>query len=345
MLLPKTILDALSFFKLATCPEDIFGDDVKSAFRELAMLVHEDRAAQKEKVIAHEAFLLLSKWHDLAEEKIKQGNYGDKKPAIIAKISTKTNEYNLFKLIAEQDIANYYLGRDKDDKVILVKICNSPADNDLMKNEADILTTLFAKIDPKHTPYFPSLLDSLEIGGSIRQRVNVFTYTEGAVSVEEVIKAHPNGIHSADAAWMWNRCLEALHLFHSNGYVHASVTPESFIIVPETHQGILIDFCYAVKVGAKAKAINSKWESHYPSEIFSKIPLDCSVDLYNASFLLEQLIKKNIHPRVKAIIKSCRLGKAHRPKSAQLIHEDIAKVWLSLHGPKKFREFKMPKGV
>ena len=343
MNLPNTIKDALVFLKSAKCPEDIFGleSEIKSVFRELAMLVHEDKAVDSLKPIAHEAFLLLTKWNGEAGDKVKAGTYGDKKPSVIATIATKTASYDLFTLILEGDIANFYIGQDKNGKKVLIKISNSPKDNDLMKNEADILAKLPATLDPKHAAYFPNLLDSFEINNP-RQRVNIFDYSEGAVTLREVREAYPDGINPADAAWMWNRCLEALHLLHIYGYVHASVTPDSFIIVPETHQGMLIDFCYAVKYGENAVAYSDKWENNYAPETFQKKPLDFSSDIYNASFLLEYLINKSIPTEVNNIIKACRLGQTFRPKSAEGVYGDIAKIWRRLYGPKKFREFKMP---
>ncbi len=347
-----TIQTALATLKKARCPEDIFGIDPAgfvASFREWALIVHEDKVPDEQKLLAHEAFLLLSKWRDQANLKIVNTTYGDSKPSVLATFKTKTAAYEVTSLLAESDIADLYEGVSDRGVPCVVKVCRSAANNDLMKNEADILGTLPAALDPKHTAYFPNLLDSFECQrGSVKTRVNVFSFTEGAVSLKEVRDKRVDGLDPKDAAWMWNRVLEALHLLHGQGYVHANLTPDRFLIVPETHQGILIDFCYARKVGQPAKAISPAWKELYPAELLDKKELDFGTDLYHAAgmmnFLLgakpgSKVIPAGTPLAIAGLLRACWLGRAHRTSSAHELHKDFKAVRKGLGWKTEFRPF------
>lgn len=345
MIFPSTVNEAFDALKNARYCESIFGnkDEVTDNFRLWAKIVHEDKVSTKYKDIAHQAFILLKKLYDQAEEKIKNGTYGDKKPLVIATLRTKTVSYNLFSLIQSGDIADLYEAKNNNDVSVLVKICRNPANNDLMKNEADILAKLPAEIDPKHNGYFPNLLDSFELGiGKIKNRVNVFNCLKDGVSLFQVNESYKNTLDPRDAAWMWNRMLESLHLLHINGYVHGALTPDRFIIIPETHQGMLIDFCYSVKNNGTVKAISKKWENFYPAEILNKKGVDESTDIYMAAKCLKYILKDNMPPTVNNLLKACMLGKAHRIKSSKVLYEDFKITLRRLYGKRTFRKFNFP---
>lgn len=354
MNMPPTVHGALAALKDAKCPEDIFGDDpddIAGWWRSWAQIVHEDRVRVEHKAVAHEAFLLLTKIYDEAKAKVANKTFGDRKPLIMAVLKTKTAAYSLYSLISKGDIADIYRGTSDSGIEVLVKVGRSPANNDLMKNEADILTSVLKATDPKLYAYFPTLVDSFEMEdvGKTRKRVNVFEYIPDTVSLDDVNKSYPDGIEAADAAWMWNRMLESLHLLHEQGYIHGAVTPDRFLIVPETHRGILIDFCYAVKTGSLVKAISPKWKKNYPEEILSKKSVDNSTDVYMASYCMNHIlggIGQNVPSKtpmqIKGLLKASWLGKAHRIQDVYELHEDFNKVLRKLFGPKKFRHFQMP---
>ncbi len=350
---PSSVTVALAELKNARYPEAIFGisgDALDSVYREWVKVVHEDKVSTKLKPVAHEAFLLLTKWKEQAEGKVTRGTYGDNKPTVMATLRTKTASYNLTNILVEQDIASLYEGTSDKGTPVVVKVCRSPVNNDLMKGEADLLAKLPADLDPKHTAYFPNLLDSFEVQqGKIKVRANVFNFTSGAVSLEEVRTAYPKGVDPKDAAWMWNRMLEALHLLHGQGYIHANLTPDRFLIVPETHQGILIDFCYARKVGQPAKAISPKWKGFYPDELLEKKELDLSADLYMVSNCMNYLLGadlKGLIPRgtpiaLAGLLRSCWFGRAHRENSAKRLHADFKEVRKGLGWKTGFRPFSL----
>ena len=345
--IPSSLPVAASLLKRARCPEDVFGKDgsvIQDIYRELAKLVHEDLAPADQKPIAHEAFILLTKLYEAAQGKVTKGTYGDGKGMVVATLRTKTAAYILSSLLSSDDIADFYESTiEGSDTKALVKLVRSPSNNDLMRMEADVLAKVKEEItDPQMLSYFPTLIDSFEVGaGRARERANVFGWAEGMITLEDVHSAIPS-LDPRDAAWMWNRLIEALHFLHSLGYIHGAVTPDSFLINPVTHRGTLINFCYATKIGGVVKAISPRWKPEYPAEILEKHPVDTSTDIYMAARCLKALIANNMPDPIAALLKACLLGRAHRINSARDLHEDFKKTLVRLYGPRAFKVFEWP---
>ena len=357
-MIPETISEALFVLKTSRCPENVFGTDVadiKTVYRDWCKIVHEDLVPIPKKSVAHEAFLLLTKWWNFAETKISRGTYGDNRPTVLATFKTKTASYSISTLSQTGEMADLYEGETDKGASCLVKVCRSSKNNDLMKNEADILAALPAKFSkPEHSFYFPNLLDSFEAQhGKMKIRINVFANIDKIVRLTDVISAFPNGIDIKDAAWMWNRILESVHLFHSHGYIHTSITPDNFFLNLDTHQGVLFDFCYAVERKGAAKAFNYNFRHLYPPEIFAKKPLDFSTDLYMMANIMNLLLGGRVNGEnifeipigipiaVAGLLRSCRLGKAHRTNSAHELYEDFKEIRNALGWKKEFRQFSL----
>jgi len=348
MNLPSSILAALSLLQKARAPEEVFGPDgsaIQDVYRDFAKIVHEDLAPAPDKAAAHEAFILLTKTYEQAQDKVARGTYGDGKASTVAILRTKTAAYHLGALMVSDDIADLYeaVVEGSGDKV-LVRLVRSAANNDLMKAESDTLTKVKELItDPKLLSYFPALIDSFEVGvGKTRKRANVFAWKDGLVSLKRVHEAYPKGLDPRDAAWMFNRQLEALHILHSVGYVFGALTPDRFLINPVTHEGLLFDFSYSVKVGGLLKAVSNEWSAHYPDEVFLKSPVDCSSDVYMAARNLNYLVLNDMPAPIAALLKACSLGRAYRIPSARAVHDDFKTTLVRLYGPKSFRVFEWP---
>lgn len=354
MLLPTTVKGALTALKRVTYPEQLFGLDgdlLQEVYRAWAKVCHEDRAKEADKPVAHEAFLLLTRLHDEAKTKVARGSYGDNKPLVTAVLHTKTVSYSLLGLLRSDDISDLYEGVSSSTggPRVLVRLVRSPANNDLLKGEADLLAALPAALPkPEHAGYFPNLLDSFEVGvGKTRRRANVFAWVEGLVSLEDITKAYPNGLDPRDAAWMWNRLLEALHLLHQHGWVHGCVTPDRFLISPSQHTGCLFDFAYAVRDGTNLKALSPEWRAlgWYAPEVLLKKPVTPSSDLFMAAKTMDLLLGGagvSVSPTITALLKACTLGRAHRVSDAQTLHSDFKAILRRLYGKATFRPFPWP---
>lgn len=346
------------------CPEDVFGlraEELKHRYGQLAKLVHEDKHhTARGKKLAHEAFVLLQKWHKLAERRIADGIYGDRSTASTAVVKTKTNEYTVTSRIASGDICEIYAATDKDANPVALKVPRAPANNDLTNNEATKLREIWAcsrvaKLSANR--HIPKLLDSFDLVQSgVTKRVNVFTRLEGYFSLQEVIDAFPTGLDPRDAAWMWNRLLAALVLMHSEEFVHGAVLPSNVMICPDkpmAHNGILIDWCYATKEGGRIRTAVTAELASYPPEVLAKKPASATADVYMSAVCMVRLLGGSVSkpgikipetlPRpIRGLLKACLLSAGHRPREVFEVFSDFEKILKDVYGTRKFRPFSMP---
>lgn len=358
----------------ATVPEHVFPecknlDDIASAFREYSRFLHPDvHHTPKAKKQAEEGFKLLGRWRELAEAKMGRGTFGNLNSIDPVKLSTNTNHYTITERIAEGSLASVYYATDKVGKPVAVKIVRDARNSDLMANEAKVLATLHtatkAPLD-KLLAHIPDLVTSFEIktAGKGARRVNVLRHYQGYTTWADIIKARPGGIDLADAAWMFRRLLAALIGAHQQGIVHGAVLPDNIIIrtddVPgdseESHNGVLLDWCYSVKVGQVIKAIDGKQKERYPEEVLSKLQATPAIDVYMAMLCLVELVCGSIgmvklHNHIPSsmplamrhIVRACLLlSRDKRIQNAMRLYEDFDEVLNGLYGKKRFREFKL----
>lgn len=345
--------ERLTVLRNAICPEDIFGTDpydVADQFRIWSKLVHPDLHGGHRD--AEEAFKILGELYVVADAKIESGVYG-KRTALPKEVTIKSGKitYVLTDKLASGDLSELYVGYQSHLSVGLryaVKVVRNPRNNDLMKNEADVLREIHdgpvGKL--KVIQHVPLLVDTFELLDGKTRRVNILDYLAGFYTLRQVMDAYPDGLDPRDAAWMFNRLLAALLAGHQAGYVHGAVTPENFLVRPKDHGGVLVGWSHAVKVKTPLRAISGPREA-YPKDALEKKPTDFGVDLHMAAGIFFNLVpirvgRVGLPARLTGLMRACRLGKAHRSKDVYELHTDFAEVLKALYGPKKFRKFVMP---
>lgn len=347
----------LILLEKAVCPEDVFGklngEPLSDIYRRLAKIVHPDKARSAEKAQAEEAFKRLQSWYEKAETKVAAGTYGDRNALGETVIETKSDRYVIERRLSHGDIAEVFLAQNKAGAKVVLKITRTPANNDLLANEAKTLR-YFRTDSPSKSlavmAHIPELLDSFELrDGKAKKRVNVIAWAQGGYTLAQVREAYPSGLDLRDAAWMWNRMLGALLAAHQSQIIHGAVLPEHFVIFPESHNGILIDWCYAVAPGAPLRAIVPARRGSYPLEVMVKRPATTAVDLYMAAVCLRSLLSDetfaNLPRPVVGLLRSCWLGPAHRPQDAWQLFNEFGELLKALYGPRKFRPFAMPESA
>lgn len=355
-----TLDQACALLDSAEHPEDVFvvnGDpvaDIKRQFRELAKITHTDKTGSNPR--AEAAFKRLNELHELAQDKLKKGTFGDRNVMDVV-VKTRTVEYHLTRRLEPGDLTNVYAGTVKGKtEPLLFKVSRDPVNNDLVLAERDILTGI-QKSDPVPAEelvghHLPKLVDSFEITqGKDKQRVNVFERFDADYrSLAEIIAAYPDGIDMRDAAWMFRRLLGALCALHANGVVHGGVVPSHFFVALKpkeqkgAHNGILVDYCGAVKRGKPLKVLVDKYQGYYPNDVYDKTPVDSGLDLHMAGECLEALVGgfMKLPAQIQAIVRACQLRPRHRLKDPFEVHEDFSNALKVLYGPSRFRNFKMP---
>jgi hypothetical protein len=180
--------------KSAKHPEDVFSSatDAKEEFREYAKQLHPDRHPGDK--AAEEGFKLLNDYWELAEKKIAAGTYGDK-TAIVKpiKLATKKAVYTITSVLAQGDICQIYdatsdvaIGASASTPSVVVKVVRSPANNDLLANEATRLNFMKNDSPMKAKPvmkHVPQIVDSFVLNqGAANKQVVVLRKLEDYTS-------------------------------------------------------------------------------------------------------------------------------------------------------------------
>lgn len=349
----------LDYLKGITSPEDLFGSaDLKTVFREWAIKVHPDNHANNP--LAEEAFKILESLKAKAETKIENGTYGDKSVLVDSiKLSSKNSLYTLTRQTKSGSIYDEYRGLNATGQDVICKIVRSPKNNDLLNNEAKILTYLRDSAPTKDLEamaHIPKFIESfILLQNKERRQVNVLKAGEGFYTLQEIIEAYPAGLDPRDAAWMFNRFIGSLVISHQAGIVNAGVLPSQFVVNIKGHNGILKDWIYSVDINSSKKlisAIDTNFKEYYPPEVFNKVPATFSMDIYMAAMCMLKLLGGDVKTRVmpssvpvplQGLIRACLLGPSARILDIWYLYDEFNSVLERLYGKKVFRTFSLDK--
>lgn len=367
----------------AEVPEDVFGalagtaleeklQELTTLYRKLVQVVHPDKYRQiEEQETARPAFVKITQFKVAAEAKLRAGTYGDRRVAVEPEtapavhpvvIQTPKRKYLITRTFSHGDLADLYKATyGKSAEVVILKVAQSPADNDLMDVESRVLSAIYppSQKEEKFYRYLPRLMDTFQMRSAKRtiRRVNVFPMYDDYYSLEEVLQAHPNGIDFRDWIWMYKRALAGIGYVHlKKDVVHGALTPAHVLIHPIGHGAKIVDWCYAVQEWSKGrnriKAIQSKYKKLYPPEVLAKQPPTPATDLYMLSKCSVALLGGNtetnqvpdtVPKQIQSFLTSCLLSNpSRRPDNAWQLHEEFDELLLRTVGKPRYRPLSMP---
>ncbi|NTV63510.1 MAG: DnaJ domain-containing protein [Oscillochloris sp.] len=349
-----TLDNLIELMLRASTPEEVFGvlsgtseEALRRRYREMARAAHPDHNPGQW-VAANEAFRRLQEWYATAQQKLAEGSYGQRERI---RLTSPTGTYSGYREPIVGDLCEIYPVRCNG-AAALLKVASSPRNSDLLQAEAAALRRLDEQLEGQALrAHFPTWVESFRLrdaSGSQRQ-VNVLRPEPESYTLAEVLRAYPQGLHPADAAWMFNRILAALASAHSLGLVHGAVLPAHVLIRPSDHNGILIDWCYSVAIGEPLKAISPDYADDYPPEVAARQGATPASDLYMAARLLVRLLGGSAGqppaatPRpIAALLRACLIpAPARRHNDAWQVLADFRSILGDLYGPPAFRPFRM----
>lgn len=248
----------------------------------------------------------------------------------------------------DADISDLYLCQP----MSFVKVAQRRADNDLVENEARVLTHLNANLKPESTfyHYIPRLIQAFKHEDHAGVALS---YAEEFVSLAQVIRAYPKGLDFRDMVWMYKRLLVGLGFAHSRGVLHGAVLPTHVLVHPTKHGAVIIDWSYAVTdPNDRIKAMSVPGEDFYPPEVRRREAPKTGTDLFMAAKCAVALLGGDIHTdRMPDTVPqeiqdffhpSLDPDMRHRPQDAWGLHEQFDAVLQKLVGTPAYRPFKMP---
>jgi serine/threonine protein kinase len=336
--MPDSLDSVTRRINAATSFVDIFGhrgDDtwfksVHVRYRQLARLVHPDVGGRDD------VFRRLAELYEAAIAP---------PPKVV--LASGTHNYELGDKFLSGDLADIFRATYDDGRhKCLVKLYRSPRNGDLGLAEAKVLAKLRDKGERRWQPFVSELIDTFRMRDedSVDRHVNVLDPLSGFYTLDEVAKAYyPRGVPPEDMAWIFKRVLIALGFASDNGFVHGAVTPDHIMIHPEKHGLVLIDWSYSVKTGGKIVAVCPRWKEFYPQEVFSKLPVDSSVDLFMATWCMREISMTRLPGAMRAFLRGAALQSIRgRSSDPWALLDDFENLLYDMWGPRKFHPFTMP---
>lgn len=367
---PATIRSLLHILNSANCAEDVFGplsgspdeqlQGARRIYRQMALVAHPDRHHQpKERARATDAFQLLGRWWELAEQSITAGLYGLRSAApnrpLRSPITIRSpkHTYTMHTAMTVGDVCDVFVARrHKDDLPVVLKIARDPANNDLVHNEFKALSRLWSapKDDLKiFGPYLPKIFETFKLQDN--RQINVLDLKEGFYTLDEVCQAYPHGVEAETMSWIFNRTLEILAWAHQRGVIHGAVLPPHVMIHPVTHGAVLLDWSYAVIDSGPIRAISPDHRAHYPPEVFSKTPATAAADIFMVAGCMARLmgadpgqpIPDTVPRRMAGVLRACQIPNPQsRHNDALELYESLQEAQRIAFGPPRYHPFKMP---
>ncbi len=351
-----TLAELLVQLRTATNPATIFDlptdaaeGALKRRYRELAAIAHPDHNPTQ-RAAADEAFKLLQQWYAAAQ---RQSQPHSASPTI--DITSKLHRYTSHAAPLAGDLCDLFAA-EVDGAPVLLKIVRDARNNDLLQSEAQMLRRINRATDGQPVrAHFPTLIEhcTLRDTAGCQRQINVLQNELTYVSLAVVVRAYPNGLDLADAAWVFNRMLAALGVIHSLGLVHGALTLDHVLIRPADHNGMLIDWCYSVPFGERIKAVSPPYRADYPPEVLAKQPASAATDLFMAARCLLRLLggtqpaagadlvlPDRVPKPIRELLRGCLLpAPQRRMGDTWELFDDFQAILQRLYGPRVFRPF------
>lgn len=330
---PADFAEAARRVSAARTPRELFGDDPRHTYRQLAKLLHPDRVGAAHVGQASAAFARLAElWQALRGERLV--------------ITTPRGTYRIGERVAADQVAAYFGVHGGG----LLKLARRPTDNDLMERETAALAAIRASAQRKHRAYLPKSRDSFryrEADAGVERVATVFAELDGFYSLEAVRAAYPDGLDARDVVWMWRRLLVALGIAHRAGFVHGAATLDHILIHPEAHGLVLVNWCFAARLdGDAVPAIPARYRDWYAPEIMKRGKPTPGSDIYLATRCMTALMGDRAPDALRRFARGCALpSPAARPQDAWRLLGELDELLGRVYGPRVFRPFDMPAGA
>lgn len=327
----------------ATTPQELFGPDEKEArkkFLSYSRRTHPDMVSASQKDQANRAFVKLTlfweKYTTQNPQSTPQSN----------RIVSKRREYELDVKLYQTPLKTAYKAfYDDKHKMGELHIANTPQDNDLIANAVSALNKL-KKVPDNYSSFFPKMIDKFKVRQATGEHsVLACEHTEGFVSLEEVRKAYPKGLHGRDLGWLFKRVLVAVGNTRDVGLVHGAFTPDNVFVHPEKHGLVLNNWEYSVEPGQSLVAVPPAYKDYYPGNVLKKEGVSVGLDLTLAVRTMMSLIGEDTGPvqtRFRAFFKGCLGSEKSVPHPSVLLGE-FDEFLRTLYGEPRYHTFTMPR--
>jgi serine/threonine protein kinase len=197
--------------------------------------------------------------------------------------------------------------------------------------------------------HIPGLIESFRIDGKVTNVIKTWKFK--TYNLDQVNIQYTDGLNPRHIGWMFKRLLAAIALAHKTGVVHGHIIPTNYLVCPEDHNGLLIDWCGGGEVGSVSTFMVPQYQDFYAPEIWHSKPIGFYTDIYMAAKLMIYALGgnpvRNQFPGTtpKLIIDFLRGCVIHtpskRPQDAGKVLNDFVDVLEEVYGAPKWCDLQM----
>lgn len=261
--------------------------------------------------------------------------------------------YRLLGRVAQGESSDVFLAeraRPVTERVIL-KVLRADADRDLHDREWAALTALEASDVPGSVELsrrLPSPVARGRVEGTDRTALLVRASCGFSDTLEDVLRAYPNGVDGRHASWMWRRVLEMLSWVHRAGWAHGALLPPHLVVHARDHGVLLVGWSCAAPLGGKAglPVVNERFADLYPRELLRGAPPSVRTDLAmtarNMSWVLGGTgasVPLSVPVSLRELIEEVSASGAD---DAWELRSRVGHAARAAFGPPRFHPFEMP---
>ncbi len=334
--------EAVDILTSSKRPIEVFGEGteekIKKRYRSYVKICHPDIVSNECKDLAEKIMKILNNFYKRALDEIKKGIYDvtDEKEVLKASealfaLTIRNKEYTFYKYLYSEDVGDIYEGLCEDERV-LIKICSDEDDNDLVKNEYQLLLKL------NHAS-IPKVMTRLRVND---KEAFISSKPEG-LGLDEFLRnyGYLSGEH---ICWVLERLLSCIGYLHSLKIVHGNIKEDNILINPDTHNVILKDYSLCIvdanEKDSSYKIINDSYTPDYVSKDSKVIP---NTDIYAVGKIAIKLLGGDIDRVALPVTCDIRVRQFIRKlldknsNDAWQLWDELIKIRTEVYGSKRFQ--------
>ncbi len=329
-------------------PIDFFGSantekQLNVEYMKYVTIFDPEFAQYENEYITGQALSILNELYEQGLDEMKRGIYSLTNPVSFFKTMSPIFEltvdeqlYQFYWCIYHGEVAYIFKGASEND-VVYLKVAIDPADNDLIDNEYDVLST----IRHQSLPYVEHEIKVNDSNAILMREVK-------GIGMLELLNQYKDGVPAEHVMWMMERMLSVVGYLHSNCVVHGNIKPENIIINKDNHNVSILGLSFCIKCAndkdSHYKIVNDFYTAPEVSKTAKVLP---SADVYSIGKIAIELlggdIKNNTIPssvdeRVRTFIKKMVAeNPTERPNDAWELWTELRKIRTEVFGPQRFK--------